>query len=175
MGERAQRITKSLQAICLAVIFFLAASSGETFAQVQAPSPHTSAPPPLTAIPPAEVATRSAEVTNLLITFSENFAPSYEIEKIQRLLPEISRQIDLDFTDASAILRAQAPLATLQAGQALWQGRHLQVNNWLTLLTQRAVGMQAALDRLAQMRKTWTQTRDAAQSEQAPQAILQQN
>ena len=131
MGARAQRISKSLQAIGLAVILFLTAVPGESFAQAQAKSPHTSASPRSRAIPPEEVATKSAEVTNLLITFSENLAPSYEIEKIQRLLPEVSRQIDVDFTDALAIFRAQAPLATLQAGQALWQRRHLQLSNWL--------------------------------------------
>jgi potassium efflux system protein len=174
MSNRAQRIAKSMQAVGLAVIFLLAASPGESLAQARPALQHTSAPAPSTAISPAEVATRSAEVTNLLITFSQNLAPNYEIEKIQRLLPEVSRQIEVDFTDALAIFRAQAPLATLQAGQALWQQRHLQLSNWLTLLTQRARGIQNALDRLAKMRETWTQTLEAAQAQQAPQAILQQ-
>jgi potassium efflux system protein len=174
MDDRAVRIPKSLQAIGLAVILFMAAVPGKAIAEVQTPSAHTVAPSSSRAIPPEEVAAKSAEVTNLLITFSENFAPSYEIEKIQLLLPEVSRQIDVDFTDALASFRAQAPLATLQAGQGLWQRRHLQLSNWLTLLTQRASVMQDALDRLAQLRKTWTQTRDAAQAQQAPQAILQQ-
>ena len=166
MGDRPQSIAKSLLAIGLAVIFLMAAAP-------TAPQ-HASAPRGSTDVPPAEVATRASEVANLLITFSEKFAPSPEIVKIQRSLPEVSRQIDLDFTDTSAVLGEQPPLATLQAQQALWQRKHLQVSTWLSLMTQRAVDLGETLDRLAQMRETWIQTRNTAQAGQAPAAILQQ-
>jgi potassium-dependent mechanosensitive channel len=172
MGERAQRIAKTLQAIGVAAIFLWAPASGECFGQTPAGSQQSSAPPPSTAIPPAEVATRSSEVANLLISFSEKFAPSPELEKIQQTFQDVRTQINLDFTDTSAILGEQPTLATLQAQQAAWQRRHLQVSTWLTLFTQRAVDLRGTLDRLAQMRETWIQARDTAQAEQAPAAIL---
>jgi small-conductance mechanosensitive channel len=174
MGDTAQRIATSLQAIGLMVVFFLAAMPGGSFGKTPAGPPHSAVPPPATAIAPEEVAARSSEVTNLLITFSEKFAFNLEIEKIQQALPEVSVQIDLDATETLATVGAQPPLAILEAQRALWLRRHLQVSTWLTLLTRRAVDLQGALDRLSQMKTNWTQTRDAAQAGQAPGVVLQQ-
>jgi len=174
MGDRSQNIAPSLQICGLAVVFLLAAIPGGSFGQTAAGLEHTAAPPPAIAIAPEEVAARSAEVTNLLITFPEKFAVSPEIEKIQQAFPEVSRQIDLDFTDTTATLGAQPPLAILEAKRAVWQRRHLQVSTWLTLLTQRAVELRRDLDRMAQMKATWSRTRDVAQAQQSPEVVLQQ-
>ena len=174
MGDRALRIAKCPQAIGLMVVFFLAAMPGGSFGKTPAGSPHSAVPPPLAAIAPEEVAARSEEVTNLLISFSQKLAFSLEIEKIKQVLPEISRQIDLDAVETAATLIGHPPLAILEVQRALWQRRHLQVSTWLTLLTQRAVALQVALDRLSQMRSTWTQTLEAAQAGPAPQVVLQQ-
>ncbi len=173
-GDKAQRLAKSLPAIGLAVVFLLAVDSGGSFGQPSAGSQHSAAAPATTAIAPEEVAARSSEVTNLLITFSEKFAFSPEIEKIQQALPEVGKQIELDAAETETILGTQPPLAILQAQRTLWQRRHFQVDTWLTLLTQRAVELTDALDRLSQMRATWTRTRDAAQAKQAPGVVLHQ-
>lgn len=174
MGDRAQCIAKNLQAIGLTIIFFLGQGPGEILAQVKAASPDASVPPPSMAIPLAEVATKSAEVSNALITFSGQFASSHEIERIRKSLPEISRHMDLDIIETSAILGKQPPLATLEAQQRVWQRKHLQVGAWLTLLTQRAFELRTTLDQLSQMKETWMQTRDAARGEQAPGVVLRQ-
>jgi potassium efflux system protein len=174
MDDSGPHVWTSLRAIGLAVAFFLAATPGELFGQASAGSPHSAVPPPATAIAPEEVAARSSEVTNLVITFSEKFAFSPEIEKIQKTFPEVSRQIDLDAIDTAAILEAQPPLEILEAQRAHWQRRHLQVSTWLTLLTQQAVELRGDLDRLAQMKTTWIQTRAAAQAGQTPAAVQQQ-
>ena len=71
-------------------------------------------------------------------------------------------------------LGEQPPLTTIQAEQARWQQRHLQVTGWLTVLTQRAVELRTAYDALSRTARTWAQTRDAVQAEQAPAAIVQQ-
>ncbi|MGE5258141.1 MAG: hypothetical protein ACM3KE_15785, partial [Hyphomicrobiales bacterium] len=97
MGDRSQCIAKSLQAIGWAVVVLLTVAAGTSFGQAPDASRHDPAPPPSTAVAPEEVATRSAEVANLLITLSGQFASSPEIDKIQQTLPEVSRQIDLDF------------------------------------------------------------------------------
>jgi potassium efflux system protein len=174
IGSFLYRIAKSLRAIGLAVVFFLAAVPCGSFGQTPPGSKPSAVPPPAAAIAPEEVAGRSEEVTNLLISFSEKFAFSPEIEKIKQALPDISRQIDLDAVETATNLIAQPSLAILEVQRALWQRRHLQVRTWLTLLTQRAVALQVALDRLSQMKATWTQTLDTAQGGHAPGVVLQQ-
>ncbi len=172
--DRSQRITKNIQAVGLAVVLFLAAGPGGSFAQTPAESKQTSTPPTATAIAPEEVAVKSSEVTNLLNTFSEKFVFSPEIEKIRQAFPEISRQIDRETIETAVSLGGQPSLVTLEMQRALWQRRLIQVSTWLTLLTQRASELQADLDHLSQLKATWTQTRKAAQTEQAPGVVRQQ-
>lgn len=174
MGNTTQRIAESLQAIGLAVIFLLGAASDESFGQPPAPPTHAAPAPSPTAISAAEVIAKSAEVSTLLNTLSAEFAAASETDKIQQSVPEIVRQIDLDFTNTSVTLGEQPPLTKIQTEQARWQNRHQQVNAWLTLLTQRAVQLRAAYDTLSRTAGTWEQTREAVQAEQAPPSILQQ-
>ena len=174
MGDTSHGIAKRLQAVGLAIFFLLTAGAGGLFAKTSAAEQNSAVPPPAAPIAPEEVAARSEEVANLLISFSEKLAFSPEIEKIKHVLPDISRQIDLDAVETAATLIEQPPLAILEVQRALWQRRQLQVSTWLTLLTQRAVALQVALDRLSQMKATWVRTLDAAQAGQAPQVVLQQ-
>jgi len=174
MGDKAQRIAKNLQAIGLAAIFFLGAAPGVSFGQTPAARQQAAAPPAPTAIPSAEVATKASEATNFLTTLSSKFAPSSEIEKIQNLLAKLREQIDEELADTANILRQEPTLATLQAQQLFWNRRHQRVIAWLTLLTQRAIDLRGALDRLAHMKETWALTRDAAVASQSPAQILQQ-
>jgi potassium-dependent mechanosensitive channel len=169
--------TKTLRAMCLAGVLSIAAAALESHAQTTpAPSPVPPATPVATpvAIPSAEVIAKSSEVTNQLTALAEKFAPSPEIQKIQQSLPEVTEQIDVDFTDTSVTLGEQPPLTTIQVEQVAWQHRHLQVSSWLTLLTQRAVDLRAAYDNLSRAMEIWAQTRDTMDAQQAPSAILQQ-
>jgi potassium efflux system protein len=174
MGDRSRCIVKGVQAIGWAVIFLLPPAHGKSFGQQPTAPQQVAAPSSAAAIAPEEVATKSSEVANLLITLSGQFASSPEIDKIQQALPELSRQIDLDFADTSATLGERPPLATLQEQQTLWQRRHFQLGSWLTLLTQKAVDLRESLGRLAHMRETWVQTRNAVRAEQATGALVQQ-
>ncbi len=174
MGNSALRIAKNLLAVGLVAVLFLSAAAGASFGQASPAPPQTAAPPASTVIPQAEVATRASEVANLLTSVSATSAPSPDIDKIRQSLPEISRQIDRDSTDTFATLGEQPPLVTLQAQQAYWQQRHQPISAELTRLTQRATGLRGALDRLAHLHDTWTQTLDAARAEQATGAMLQQ-
>jgi small-conductance mechanosensitive channel len=167
-------MARTLQTIGLAAVFFLAAAPRDSFGQTHAPAPPAAQAGTATAITAEEVIAKSAEVTNLLATVAEKFTPTAEFEKIEKSIPEITRQIDLDFTDTSVTLAEQPPLTTIQAEQARWQQRHLQVSAWLTLLTHRAVELKAAYDHLTRISGIWAQTREAVQAEQAPPAILQQ-
>src|SRR5262249_56880561 len=61
-----------------------------------------------------------------------------------------------------------------QLQQQLWQQRQAQTSEWLGALTRRATQLQETLTRLAEIRKTWRQTRAAAVAADAPGAILTQ-
>lgn len=125
--DRMQRTAKNMQAVGLAVVLFLAAGPGGSFAQTSAESKQTSTPPAATAIAPEEVAVKSFEVTNLLNTFSEKFAFGPEIEKIKQRFPEISRQIDRETIETAASLGEQTTLTILEAQRVLWQRRHIRL------------------------------------------------
>jgi hypothetical protein len=104
--------------------------AGEATAQAP-PATTAPAPPTSAAIPVAQVATRAAEVPALLRALTGPLAPSVEIEAIQRHLPELRAQIDLDLPGMVSILRDQPTLDVLQAQQQTWQRRELLSTDWL--------------------------------------------
>ena len=126
------------------------------------------------AVPVAEVATRAAELATLLRGLQTRLAPSPELEIIRKSLPALRQLIDLELAAAKTILQAQPSLDMLQAQQQLWQQRQLQTTTWLTALTLRATHLEQALAHLANLRKTWLETRTAAQASKAPEPILAQ-
>jgi small-conductance mechanosensitive channel len=160
--------------ITTVLLLLLAAVPGTAAAQTRAEPQNTPAPLPQTVIPVAEVATQATEVANLLRTLRAQVAPSPEITMIQKLLPEVSGNIDLELVATSNILQAQPTLEALQTQEQLWQRRQRQTTGWLHVLTERATHLQDVLHRLAGLRQTWTDTRAAAQLAQAPEPILQQ-
>ena len=111
---------------------------------------------------------------NVLRTLSTKLAPSSEIEKIQRLLPEVSENIDRKLADVAEILAAQPTLEELQAEEQLWHEIEAQTSGWLKVLTERAVALREALNQLSDLKETWIKTRDAARASKAPGPVLQQ-
>jgi potassium efflux system protein len=175
LKRNSPRWAKGLLSVGLGISLFLAATVGQTAEQKSPKVVKTaSAPQASEPIPVTEVAAQATEVSNFLRTVYTQLTLTPEIEKIQKSLPEVSRQIDLDLTDTSATLREQPPLETLEAQQALWQRTHLKVSTWLTRLTQRTVELQGILSHIASLQATWTRTREAAQTSQAPTATLEQ-
>ena len=49
-----------------------------------------------------------------------------------------------------------------------------QTNRWLKTLTERATHLREGSDRVAQLEKTWSMTREAAQASKEAGAVLQQ-
>ncbi|MGZ3493953.1 MAG: hypothetical protein ACXWM6_04535 [Thermodesulfobacteriota bacterium] len=133
------------------------------------PAPQASA-----GIPIEEVAKKATEVSNLLRSFNMLLSPSPDIETIQKRLPGVSRDIALGFSDTKKVLQALPTLAILQSAQQLWEKRQTEMTHWLNLLSQRTTDLQVGLNKLADLQKTWSQTRDAAEASKAPELILQQ-
>jgi potassium efflux system protein len=160
--------------VALAVFSFLPVVLGAAAEQKTAEPPKAPAPLPSAAIPVAEVATRATEASNLLRTLTTQLPPSPEIESIRKQLPEMSEDMALELRWTRTILEAQPPLETIQAQQNLWQGRQLRLSKWLNLLTQRATQLQEALNRLADLEKTWNQTLQRAQASKAPAPTIEE-
>ncbi len=138
-------------------------------------SPSKGVPAPVSAaIPVAEVATRAAQVPNLLRSVTEPVTAGAETELIRKRLPELRKQLDLEVAAASTMLQAEPTLDMIQMQQQLWQQRLLQTNEWLSLLTHRAGLLQAALNRLADLQKTWDETREASKAASAPNPVIAQ-
>lgn len=169
MMKRAAAVSRRLRAIGAAAALAIGFAVGSPLAET-APAPSPAEP---AAIPASQVIAKSSEVTTLLGALAHRFAAGDDIQDIRRSIPELEQQIDLDFTDTSAMIGDQPPLETLKDQHALWQRWHQQVSSKLAPLTQRAAGLREASGRLANLRETWTLTRDSAQSGGAPASIRQ--
>lgn len=148
------------------------APTGSPPSSPAAPDPARDSGP--AAIPVAEVATRAAAATNLLRELATQLVLGPGAEVIRKGIPALREQIDRDLETIGNTLQGQPSLDVLQAQQQLWQRRQTQATEWLTALTHRATLLQAALNQLADLRKTWTRTGEAAKASQAPAPILMQ-
>jgi len=171
---RRRRLKQVLLAVALAAGFLPPATGlgqvrGNETRVSQKPAAAVSAP-----IPVAEIAAHAAEVTNSLRTMEAQFAPSPAVATIQKLLPKVGGHIDLLSQATTEILQEQAPLATIQTQQQIWEGMQTQTNGWLKVLTERAVQLRDALNRLGTLQETWRKSGEAAQTSQAPATTIQQ-
>ena len=126
------------------------------------------------AIPLADIATRATEVSNLLGSLTASAAPNAQIENIIKALPELSEKLDAQLAATTKNLEAEPTLETLQNEQQQWQRAQLQTTGWLNTLTRRATRLQTSMSQLAELQKTWSSTRAAAQTANAPGPIVQQ-
>jgi potassium efflux system protein len=172
---RSSGFVQGTSIIVLVAIYFLIGAVPGKAAEQKTPEPQkVTAPQTPAAIPVAEVTMRATEVANILRRMNTLIDPSPQIAAIQKMLPEVGRNLELESSEAKRVLQDQPTLAVLQAGEQLWAHRQREMTRWLDLLTQRATQLQAALGKLADLQKTWSLTLDAAVSSKAPEPILQQ-
>jgi potassium-dependent mechanosensitive channel len=160
--------------VSLGILLCLTVMVGQAAGQKPPEVPTAPAAQTSPTIPVAEVATRATEVSNLLRTLQTQFAPSPEIEKIQKELPDVRDRLEAKLRRTMKLLQAQPTMEALQNEEQVWQKSRIDMGGWLNRLTQRATQLQTALDRLADLQKTWNQTLEMARSGQAPEAIVQQ-
>jgi potassium-dependent mechanosensitive channel len=145
--------------------------------QVRGPAaspPPQAAPPPSDAIPVAEIAAQAATTTAFLRELTSRLAPSAEVERIQRVLPEASKLIELESEGTAQMLRGQPSLAAIASQQELWEARQLQTDRWLSALTRRTSDLQAEMGRLTELQARWSRAQAFAQASKAPGPVLQQ-
>ena len=129
---------------------------------------------PAAAISLSDIAARGTQVSTLLANLSASVAPPPQINTIRNALPELSAKLDAQSAETARNLQAEPTLDMLQGLQQQWQHSQLQSTAWLNALTLQANRQQVALNRLADLQKTWSATQVSAQAAKAPAPILQQ-
>jgi potassium-dependent mechanosensitive channel len=167
----------------IVVVLFVLASSprGNTAEQGTAepskttgiPSSPTTRGPPA-AIPLEEVASQAMQVDILIRGFAPNLADNTAVETIAKFLPQLHANLILELKSTTAILKEQPGPETLQSQEEIWQQRHLQLREWLNVLTVRTTKLQAALTQFKNLQDVWSRTRDTEEAANAPDPILQQ-
>lgn len=160
----------TIAGVILCLLPFLGETAEEKTLQPQEASPS----PSPGAIPLAEVATRATELANLLQALSARFAASPSIETIRKELPHARAQMDMELAWTMRILGEEPALETIQVQQRIWHERRVQTAAWLKTLTERAVHLRDAMSRLEYLKRSWTETLNAAQTSSAPGPVLQQ-
>src|SRR5262249_13781318 len=122
------RSVVTILALTLAVLSPLAATGA-----VEHQAATTSTPPAApTPIPTAAIASRAAELSSILRSLIP--PPSAHLNAIEKQIPEMRQRIEDELSAATRFLAGQPTMDMLQAQQRLWQGRHLQVSQWLQAL-----------------------------------------
>jgi small-conductance mechanosensitive channel len=161
-------------AVAAACILPLAAAAAETSERQPAAVDKVAEPASAGPIPIAEIAVRAGEALHFLHSLDAQLLLSPAVEAIRTQLPIVKRHVEEHYARTTEILQRQAPLATLQAQQQIWQGIKLQINGWLKVLTERAIHIRNALSRLVALQDTWSKTSDAAKTAEASAVIVQQ-
>ncbi len=174
LKNRMLRYAKNLLGVGLGTLLFLTAIVGQAAEQKTPEVQTASSPQASIVIPVAEVATQATEVWNFLRTLQTRFAPSPEIEKIQKELPDVRERLEEKLQRTMKLLQARPTMKMLQAEEQLWQKSQSEMGDWLNRLTQRATQLEVALGLLADLQKSWSQTLDSARSGEAPEAVIQQ-
>jgi len=167
------RSARWITAAALVTVLFLPPVPGSA----AGPAPvfvNVSSPAEPSAIPPAQIALRATEVSAFLRTYAGNSADDTEVDSIRQSLPEFSREIETQFRETMLTLRGHATLSGLQSQQQMWHQNRIRATAWLIVLTNRAGRLDAALDSLAGLQKTWTLTLEAARTANAPRQFFRQ-
>jgi small-conductance mechanosensitive channel len=134
----------------------------------------TITPPAAAAMPLEEVARQAMQVEQLIRGFATNLADTEEVESIEKFLPQVRANLALEVKSTTAIMKEEPALETLQSQEEIWNQRHLQLTQWLNVLTDRATKLQVALTQLKKLEEVWSRTREAEEHANAPDPILEQ-
>jgi potassium efflux system protein len=124
------------------------------------------------AIPVPEIAIQAAKVTTLLRDLKAKVVPDKQIVSIGRLLPEKAIQISRQSRETEVILEGVPNLGVLQTQQLLWQQTQVEMSTWLQITTGKAKLLSGDLDKLTNLKKAWSKTRDEAKRAKTPQTVF---
>ena len=128
--------------------------------------------PPPAAIPVPEVARQAEETGRLLREFEAILAPSPAAEAVEKRLPEIAASIVAQSEETGRVAEGDPSPATLDRLTLRWQATRTELIGYVNGLARQATAAENALQQLARLRETWTQTRTDAQASRAPQQVI---
>jgi potassium-dependent mechanosensitive channel len=173
--EKRRRLPRSAGYLAIIVLAALCSLPSVRALAAEQKTTEASKPvPPPVAIPLADIATRVTEVSTLVTGLNASAPLDPQIETIRKTLPQLSERVESLFAATTKSLQAEPTLEILQTEQEQWQSAQLQATSWLSTLTQHATKLQESLSQLTELQKTWSSTRAAAQTANAPGPILQQ-
>ena len=178
-GLKLRRTSQYLAFTAIVILSVLLSVSGFAAEENAPDAPKTAAPTPPPPNPPADIpladiAARAAEESELISSLTRDAVPSAQFESIAKSLPELSEKIDAQLAATKTTLEAEPILDTLQSLQLLWLREQAATSALMSTLTQQATKLQDGLKQLAELQKTWTNTRASAEKSKAPEPILQQ-
>jgi hypothetical protein len=99
--------------------------------------------------------------------------PGPAIERIHERLPEIAAKLAEQAEATGRLLDGQPAAPTLDGLTAQWQTTRTELAGYVTALAGRATAIEKALERLTDLRKTWTQARADARPSRAPMEVIE--
>ncbi|HEU4679751.1 MAG TPA: hypothetical protein VFS35_09545, partial [Terrimicrobiaceae bacterium] len=171
------RLAASLSRLASTVALAVCFLTGVAARAADQPAAGTSTegkPGSVQAIALPDIATRATEVTDFMRGSKAKLAASPGLETITESLPATSRLIALEALGTAQLLQQRPTLDSLERQELIWQQRQIVATSWLTALTERASLLQGVLNRLSGLNETWTATRTAAQTLNAPGPIFEQ-
>ena len=157
----------------VAPVIVSAAVDTSTAGPAQGAEQKATEPQATVSIPIPEITKRAEEVTILLRDFKALALPSPEIERIKTRLPEMSAHLGLKFQSTIETLKGEPPLIILNRMTQSWQTSGLEVTGSIEVLTNRATQLERMLDKLAELRASWTRALADARGSHTPGSVVQ--
>jgi len=157
---------------CVLVAFVLATASTVFAQDDQQPAPPPTPVPAPTAIPASQIPARTGEVAALLRGIESHAQPQDEITEMGDLLTPTSETIDALETEVLALLEDDGPAQELKDVDVDLARVEQRLVGWLDTLHDRTVGLDGDLEDLRQRKGQWELTRDEADSDELPEALV---
>ena len=157
-------------ALAFALLFISATPAPAQNASAAAPAAET---PPIEPVPLPKVAEQGEEVVRAARKLGSLAEPVPEVEEIEATLPEQSAQLEERAKRAKKLATDPSSLIALEEELKTWELAREQLATSLTLLTQRLVALEGALDDLALQRQVWKATEEAALQATAPGTVVE--
>ncbi len=128
--------------------------------------------PEPTPIPLADVITQ-ADTTEATLQEMQAATPSPESVMLERDLPSVTREINVQLAETTHLLKPGVLLETLRDLEARWEKVSKQLELWARDLATRANLIDKRIALLPELQSSWAKTREAAQSSETPPEIRQ--
>ena len=158
----------------IAAFFWIWPVHSNALNQETVEAPKTVPAPASGAIPLGEVPMHAAEALDFLHSLKTYELPNPKVQAIENSLPEEIARIGQELAWTKTMLQNQPTLFALQARHEHWRQLQTKIAGWLKVTTERATQLQAALNRVEDLRNVWTRTLASVQAANTTSPIVGQ-